>query len=154
MKKIAALPPPMALASLSFEDVVSYEKLTSILSLNDVLKYHRFNTMLPALLPSFCVNNFQLVCYEEKNVNFIREHSAEYEIVCKKDDGKESKDDFYSVAGKIHSIVNVNSETILLNIFGEGDETDNLKSFLRSIENVYGINSMMSVDAFKKYLIS
>jgi hypothetical protein len=154
MKKIVALPPPMALAGLNPKDVVSYKKLTSIVSLNDVLKYHRFNTMLAQSLPLFCVDNFQLVCYSEENINFVREHATEYEIVCKKDNGKESTDDFYSVSGKIHSIVDVNTETILLNIFGEGDEADNLKSFLRTIGNVYGINSMMSIDAFKTYLIS
>lgn len=154
MKKIVVLPPPLALASLNFEDVISYRKLTSILSLTDVLKYHRFNTMVQTLSPEYALSSFSLICYEEDNLKFIQEHINEYEIVCKKDAGKESKDDFYSVSGNVHTVVNVNSETIVLNIFGEGEEKDNIKSFLREITNTYGINSMMSIDTFKKYLIS
>lgn len=154
MKKIVVLPPPLTLAGLNLEDVVSYEKLTSILSLPDVLKYHRFNTMVATLLPEFAITGFTLVCYEEENVNFIRTHSEEYEIVCKKDTGKESKDDFYNVSGKIITKIDVQTDTIYLNVFGDGEEKDNVSNFLHEITNVYGINSMMSIDTFKKYLIS
>lgn len=152
--KIMFLPPPVALAGIDIISLANYEKLASIISLTDVLKYHRFNTLAKELFPTYCGNDFDQLCYESKNLEFIAAHNKEYEIVCKKDSGKESSDDFYSTSGKLNTVIDVNAGIVFINVFGEGEEDSNIANFLRAIANGYSINNMMSTDTFKKYLIS
>lgn len=141
MKKLKILFVPSCVAINVYDDdvLINYEKLSTTLSIEEVLKYHLFNVRAVSELKEFSMN-MEPYCLSAQNVAFISKHQKQYEIVCKRyKDG----DSYFNMSGLIQFSHLLSYDLVIAKILEGGDPSKNSENFLNTICEGYGTDTMM-----------